>query len=64
MSLHQLFAFRPVLGFAGYRMPIGGLFLCGAAAHPGGGVIGAAGMNAARAILGRRRFPSLRRRPP
>jgi phytoene dehydrogenase-like protein len=64
MSLHQLFAFRPVPGFAGYRMPIGGLFLCGAAAHPGGGVIGAAGMNAARAILGRRRFPSLRRRPP
>jgi phytoene dehydrogenase-like protein len=62
MSLHQLFAFRPVPGFAGYRMPIGGLFLCGAAAHPGGGVIGAAGVNAARAILGRRRrFPSLRR---
>lgn len=64
MSLHQLFAFRPVPGFAGYRMPIGGLFLCGAAAHPGGGVIGAAGMNAAQVILGRRRFPSLRRRTP
>jgi phytoene dehydrogenase-like protein len=60
MSLNQLFAFRPVPGFAGYRMPIGGLFLCGAAAHPGGGVIGAAGLNAAREILGRRRFRSLR----
>ena len=62
MGLNQLFAFRPVAGFAGYRMPISGLFLCGAAAHPGGGVIGAAGMNAAREILGRRRFRSLR--PP
>jgi phytoene dehydrogenase-like protein len=56
MTLGQLFAFRPVLGHAGYRTPLGGLFLCGAAAHPGGGVIGAAGLNAARVILGRRRF--------
>jgi phytoene dehydrogenase-like protein len=54
MSLGQLFAFRPVPGFADYRTPIRGLFLCGAAAHPGGGVMGAAGMNAARVILGRR----------
>jgi phytoene dehydrogenase-like protein len=51
MSLHQLFLFRPVPGFAGYRTPVGGLYLCGAAAHPGGGVMGAAGANAARVIL-------------
>ncbi len=53
MTLNQLFVLRPVVGFAGYRTPIRGLYLCGAAAHPGGGVIGAAGRNAARAILGR-----------
>jgi phytoene dehydrogenase-like protein len=53
MSLNQLFFLRPVVGFAGYRTPIRGLFLCGSAAHPGGGVIGAAGWNAAREILGR-----------
>jgi phytoene dehydrogenase-like protein len=53
MTLNQLFAFRPVPGWAGYRTPIKGLFLCGAAAHPGGGVIGAAGWNAAREILGK-----------
>lgn len=52
MTLNQLFALRPVVGHAGYRTPIKGLFLCGAAAHPGGGVIGAAGWNAAREILG------------
>jgi phytoene dehydrogenase-like protein len=51
MSLHQLFSFRPVPGYAGYRTPIRGLYLCGAAAHPGGGVMGAAGVNAAREIL-------------
>jgi phytoene dehydrogenase-like protein len=62
MTPSQLFAFRPVPGYAGYRTPIGGLFLCGAAAHPGGGIIGAAGLNAAREILGQRRFPSLRLR--
>ena len=53
MTLNQLFFLRPVPGFAGYRTPIRGLFLCGAAAHPGGGVIGAAGWNAARTILGK-----------
>jgi phytoene dehydrogenase-like protein len=53
MSLNQLFFLRPVVGFASYRTPIRGLFLCGAAAHPGGGVIGAAGWNAAREILGK-----------
>ncbi|MBV8222427.1 MAG: NAD(P)/FAD-dependent oxidoreductase [Candidatus Eremiobacteraeota bacterium] len=51
MSLHQLFMFRPVPGFAGYRTPVKGLYLCGAAAHPGGGVMGAAGWNAAREML-------------
>lgn len=51
MSLHQLFSFRPVAGFADYRSPVQGLYLCGAAAHPGGGVMGIAGKNAASAIL-------------
>ncbi|HEV3443608.1 MAG TPA: NAD(P)/FAD-dependent oxidoreductase [Gemmataceae bacterium] len=54
MPLNQLFFFRPVPGFADYRTPIRGLYLCGAAAHPGGGVMGAAGANAAREILRRR----------
>jgi phytoene dehydrogenase-like protein len=53
MTLNQLFFLRPVPGFAAYRTPIRGLYLCGAAAHPGGGVIGAAGWNAARTILGK-----------
>jgi phytoene dehydrogenase-like protein len=53
MTLNQLFSMRPVVGHAGYRTPIKGLFLCGSAAHPGGGVIGAAGWNAAREIMGR-----------
>ncbi|HVS39747.1 MAG TPA: NAD(P)/FAD-dependent oxidoreductase, partial [Gemmataceae bacterium] len=53
MNLGQLFSLRPVLGWAGYQTPIRGLYLCGAAAHPGGGVIGSAGRNAAREILGR-----------
>jgi phytoene dehydrogenase-like protein len=53
MTLNQLFFLRPVPGYADYRTPIRGLFLCGSAAHPGGGVMGAAGLNAARAILGR-----------
>jgi len=54
MTPHQLFSLRPVPGFADYRTPIRGLYLCGAAAHPGGGVMGAAGMNAARVILQRK----------
>jgi phytoene dehydrogenase-like protein len=56
MTPSQLFAFRPVPGWAGYRMPVRGLYLCGAAAHPGGGVMGTPGLNAAREILGRRRL--------
>lgn len=51
MSLDQLWAARPVLGHGRYRMPIAGLYLCGAGAHPGGGVTGAPGYNAAKAIL-------------
>ncbi|GLK49980.1 FAD-dependent oxidoreductase [Brevundimonas intermedia] len=51
LSLDQLFSARPVLGHADYRMPIPGLYLCGSGAHPGGGVTGAPGHNAARAIL-------------
>ena len=51
MSPAQLFMFRPVAGACQYATPVDGLYLCGSAAHPGGGVIGAAGFNAARAIL-------------
>jgi len=56
MTPNQLFTFRPVPGYANYRTPIAGLYLCGAAAHPGGGVMGTPGLNAAREILGRRRL--------
>ena len=56
MTPNQLFLFRPVPGYANYRTPIGGLYLCGAAAHPGGGVMGTPGLNAAREILGKRRL--------
>ena len=51
MSLGQLFSLRPVAGWADYRTPLRGLYLCGAAAHPGGGVMGACGKNAAEEIL-------------
>jgi phytoene dehydrogenase-like protein len=51
MSLNKLFAFRPAPGWSQYRTPIKHLFLCGSAAHPGGGVMGAPGWNAARAML-------------
>ena len=51
MSLDQLWAARPVVGHADYRSPIPGLYLCGSGTHPGGGVTGAPGHNAARAIL-------------
>jgi phytoene dehydrogenase-like protein len=53
MTLDRLYALRPVVGHAGYRTPVRNLFLCGSAAHPGGGVIGAAGWNCAREILNR-----------
>ena len=51
LALDQLFSARPMLGHADYRMPIGGLYLCGAGAHPGGGVTGAPGHNAAQAVI-------------
>ena len=51
MSLSQLFSLRPVAGWADHRTPIDGLYLCGAASHPGGGVTGAPGYNAAREVL-------------
>lgn len=50
LGLGQLFSARPVLGYANYRMPVPGLYLCGSGAHPGGGVTGVPGMNAAREI--------------
>ncbi|HEY9084466.1 MAG TPA: NAD(P)/FAD-dependent oxidoreductase [Candidatus Tyrphobacter sp.] len=51
MSLNQLFVARPIPGYANYRTPVRGLYLCGSAAHPGGGVMGAAGKNAAQVML-------------
>ena len=56
MGLDQLWAARPVLGHGSYRGPIRGLYMCGAGTHPGGGVTGAPGHNAARAILADRPF--------
>jgi phytoene dehydrogenase-like protein len=64
LALDQLFSARPVLGNADYRMPVKGLYLCGSGAHPGGGVTGIPGKNAAREILKDvRRERLLRRRP-
>lgn len=51
LHLGQLFSMRPVPAFSQYRTPVGGLYLCGAGAHPGGGVTGAPGHNAAHQLL-------------
>jgi phytoene dehydrogenase-like protein len=51
MSLDQMFVLRPVAGWARYKTPVPGLWLCGSGTHPGGGVMGAPGYNAAREIL-------------
>jgi phytoene dehydrogenase-like protein len=51
LTLNQLFSARPMLGHADYRSPVKGLYHCGSGAHPGGGVTGAPGHNAARVIL-------------
>jgi phytoene dehydrogenase-like protein len=51
LNLEQLFFNRPVAGWSQYRTPITGLYLCGAGAHPGGGVTGAPGHNAAHQVL-------------
>jgi beta-carotene ketolase (CrtO type) len=64
MSLDQLLSFRPSPSLAGYRTPVGGLFLTGAGTHPGGGVTGLPGRNAAAVVLetlGARRRPRARR---
>ncbi len=58
MSLDRLAFMRPLPGWARHRTPIDGLYLCGAGAHPGGGVMGACGRNAASEILRRERPPS------
>ncbi|MEM6543810.1 MAG: NAD(P)/FAD-dependent oxidoreductase [Pseudomonadota bacterium] len=55
LSLNQLFSLRPVGGYADHRMPVGGVYLCGSGAHPGGGVSGIPGKNAAAVILKDRR---------
>lgn len=51
MTLYQLAPMRPVMGWSNYRTPIKNLYLCGAAAHPGGGVMGACGRNAAQRMI-------------
>jgi phytoene dehydrogenase-like protein len=51
MSLDQIFTMRPLLGSARYRTPISGLYLCGSGTHPGNGLTGASGYNAAREIV-------------
>jgi phytoene dehydrogenase-like protein len=58
----QLFSARPMLGYADYRMPIPGLYLCGSGAHPGGGVTGAPGHNAAQAVIADFALPQNERR--
>jgi phytoene dehydrogenase-like protein len=60
LSLDQLYSARPVLGHADYRSPVPGLYMCGASTHPGGGVSGLPGRNAAREIV--RDFRRLRLR--
>ncbi len=50
-SLDQMFTMRPVLGWAQYRTPVAGLFLCGSGTHPGGGITAGSGQNAAREIV-------------
>jgi phytoene dehydrogenase-like protein len=55
LSPEQLFCFRPFAGWARYATPIRGLYLCGSGTHPGGGVMGASGHNAAAAVIGQLR---------
>ena len=51
LHLDQIYSLRPIPDYSGYRMPVDGLYLCGSGAHPGGGVSGLPGHNAARVIL-------------
>jgi phytoene dehydrogenase-like protein len=53
LTLEQLFFLRPAPGWAQYKTPVANLWMCGSATHPGGGIMGAPGRNAARRILGR-----------
>ena len=62
MAFDQLFNLRPVRGWADYRTPVEGLWLCGAGTHPGGGVTGANGRNCAREVLREARGPRARLR--
>jgi phytoene dehydrogenase-like protein len=62
LSLDQLFSARPMLGHGNYRGPLPGLYMCGSGTHPGGGVTGAPGHNAAREVLMDFRRRRLRRR--
>ena len=52
LSLDQMFSARPMPQYGAYRMPLKGLYLCGSGGHPGGGVTGAPGQNAAKVIIG------------
>ncbi|MGP8034566.1 MAG: phytoene desaturase family protein [Steroidobacteraceae bacterium] len=61
LSLDQLFSARPMLGYGNYRGPLAGLYMCSAGTHPGGGVNGASGHNAAREVLSDFRRGRLRR---
>ena len=51
LTLDQMFNMRPVPGYADYTTPVKNLFVCGSGAHPGGGVMGAPGMNASKVLL-------------
>jgi phytoene dehydrogenase-like protein len=53
LTLEQLFFLRPAPGWADYRTPIKGLYMCGSAAHPGGGIMGAPGRNGALRAMGK-----------
>ena len=61
LSLDQLYAARPALGFGDYRSPVAGLYMCGSGTHPGGGVTGAPGHNAAHEIIRDLRRGAVRR---
>jgi phytoene dehydrogenase-like protein len=62
LSIDQMFSLRPVPGYADYRTPVDGLYLCGSGTHPGGGVMAVPGHNAAMAILHDAKRDRLRRR--
>ena len=51
MSPEQMFCFRPIPGYADYHTPVKDLYMCGSGTHPGGGVMGVPGLNAAKVLL-------------